>query len=102
MRGSRLNVVSFLPVVVALVLGYVGLATPTVPKCRVAETRPNGAVALRLDSDCDGLSSRAEHKLGTNTRDADTDDDGLSDGEEVQDTGSDPTDVDTDDDGIDD
>src|SRR5262245_60013753 len=102
MRISRASVVSSLVSAVVVVLGYVTLATASVPKCRVPETRANGTIVLRLDRDCDGLSNRAERRLGTDPRNADTDDDGLSDGDEVDNTGSDPTDVDTDDDGIDD
>jgi len=54
-----------------------------------------------VDRDGDGLSDRAEQKLGTDPDNPDTDGDGLSDGEEVA-LGTDPNDPDTDHDGIDD
>ena len=52
------------------------------------------------DSDGDGLSNAREFTLGTGLRDADSDDDGLNDGNEVDVVGSDPLDADTDDDGL--
>jgi len=56
----------------------------------------------RGDRDQDGLSNCTEKKLlGTSPRDYDTDDDGVSDADELDD-GTDPTDPDTDDDGLDD
>ncbi len=79
--------VPFLLVAVGLLLAYATQASASTTKCRVPETSASGKVHLRLDSDCDGLSNRAERKIwGTNPRDADTDDDGLNDGEEVQQT----------------
>jgi len=53
-----------------------------------------------LDTDGDGLTDDTEATLGTNPNDADSDGDGLSDGEEVHDTNSDPLEEDTDQDGI--
>ncbi|MBN1336024.1 MAG: hypothetical protein JXB39_08700, partial [Deltaproteobacteria bacterium] len=47
------------------------------------------------DVDGDGLSWDEEEDLGTDPEDPDTDDDGLSDGEEVLDHGTDPLDADT-------
>lgn len=52
------------------------------------------------DSDGDGLSDVEEKNLGTDPDNPDTDDDGLTDGEEHFDTGTDPLDPDTDDDGL--
>ncbi len=54
------------------------------------------------DDDNDGLSDVAEAGLGTDPFNADTDADGLSDGNEVNVTGTDPLDPDTDTDGLDD
>jgi outer membrane protein OmpA-like peptidoglycan-associated protein/opacity protein-like surface antigen len=49
-----------------------------------------------IDSDGDRLSDVREGELGTNPFDSDSDDDKLTDGEEVLDIGSDPLDPDTD------
>ncbi len=53
-----------------------------------------------IDTDGDGLTDELEFELGTDPNDEDTDNDGLSDGEEHHATGTDPLDPDTDDDGI--
>ncbi|HVR76298.1 MAG TPA: hypothetical protein VMT52_18360, partial [Planctomycetota bacterium] len=53
-----------------------------------------------LDPDGDGLSNLAEHLLGTDPQNADTDGDGLTDGREVAETGTDPLRSDTDGDGV--
>ena len=53
------------------------------------------------DSDDDGLSDGKEiDSYGSDPLDTDTDDDGLEDGEEVNETDTDPLDADTDDDGL--
>ncbi|PKN56790.1 MAG: hypothetical protein CVU56_14320 [Deltaproteobacteria bacterium HGW-Deltaproteobacteria-14] len=52
------------------------------------------------DDDNDGLSDVDEARFGTNRKDRDSDDDGLSDGQEVNVVGTDPTLYDSDDDGI--
>jgi hypothetical protein len=55
---------------------------------------------LDADTDDDGLSDSEEVNVhGTDPLDADTDDDGLADGEEVE-AGADPADDDSDDDGV--
>ena len=54
------------------------------------------------DSDDDGLTDGEEVALGTDPFDPDTDDDGLTDGQEVEVYGTDPLDPDTDDDGLND
>lgn len=54
------------------------------------------------DSDGDGLSNKKEIELGTDPVFEDTDDDGLSDGEEVNTYNTNPLKADTDDDGIND
>jgi hypothetical protein len=51
---------------------------------------------LWLDTDGDGLTDEQELALGTNPNKADTDDDGLSDGAEVNTYGTDPLNQDTD------
>ncbi|MCK6504390.1 OmpA family protein [Myxococcota bacterium] len=56
--------------------------------------------AITLDADEDGLTLPQELELGTDPEDADTDDDGLSDGDEVFTWGTDPLDCDSDDDGL--
>ncbi|MGH2445417.1 MAG: hypothetical protein ACRDGD_05185 [Candidatus Limnocylindria bacterium] len=63
-----------------------------------------GAITFSFDpdSDDDGLTDGEEAILGTDPFDPDTDDDGLTDGEEVEVHGTDPLDPDTDDDGLND
>ena len=63
-----------------------------------------GAITFSFDpdSDDDGLTDGEEVALGTDPFDPDTDDDGLSDGQEVEVYGTDPLDPDTDDDGLND
>ena len=100
MRIAMRRFAPFLLVVVGLVLAYSNQASASTTKCRVPEASASGKVHLKPDTDCDGLSNRAEHKLGTNPRNADTDADGLTDGEEVQQSLTDPVDADTDDDGL--
>jgi len=56
-------------------------------------------VVAEDDADGDGLSDDEEADLGTDPDDSDTDDDGLTDYEEVEEYGTDPLDVDTDGDG---
>jgi hypothetical protein len=51
-----------------------------------------------IDSDNDGLLDANESDIGTDPNNADTDSDGVTDGVEVNDLGSDPLDSDTDDD----
>ncbi len=55
-----------------------------------------------LDQDGDGLTDDEEAKLRTNPFSDDTDDDGLTDGAEVNDHETDPLDSDSDDDGLED
>ncbi|RJS47592.1 hypothetical protein [Nocardioides cavernaquae] len=52
------------------------------------------------DADGDGLTDAEEAALGTDPHDADTDNDGLTDGAEVNTHGTKPLDADTDDDGL--
>lgn len=52
------------------------------------------------DNDGDGLTASEEAQLGTNPSRPDTDDDGLSDGQEVNDYQTDPLKLDTDGDGM--
>jgi subtilisin family serine protease len=59
-----------------------------------------GALATLVDRDGDGLTDAVEAGLGTNPLDADSDDDGLADGAEVDTHGTDPLDPDSDDDGF--
>lgn len=55
-----------------------------------------------IDSDGDGLNDTREKELEIDPTDTDTDDDGLLDGEEVNEYGTDPTVADTDGDGLED
>ncbi len=56
----------------------------------------------RGNPDADGLRNLREFVNGTDPQDADTDDDGLTDGTELNDVETDPLDADTDDDGVED
>ena len=78
-----------------------GLLSASVLLWTVGFVPPAAARPRMADRDGDGLSDRAEQKLGTDPDNPDTDGDGLSDGEEVA-LGTDPNDPDTDHDGIDD
>lgn len=53
-----------------------------------------------LDTDQDGLPDKWESDNGLDPEDADTDNDGLTDGDEVNTYGTDPADVDTEGDGM--
>jgi hypothetical protein len=57
-------------------------------------------IYIYMDSDSDGLSDVDESAFGTNPHDQDTDDDGLSDGEEVNSFSTDPLNTDSDSDGM--
>ncbi|HEX9285041.1 MAG TPA: hypothetical protein VF879_05165 [Nitrospirales bacterium] len=59
-------------------------------------------IVQQSDADADGLSACGENFYGTDPSNADTDADGLSDGEEANIVKSDPLDPDSDDDGIND
>ena len=67
---------------------------------------PDGRLSTKnpmaVDTDNDGLSDGKEIELGTDLLDNDTDNDGLTDGSEVHNHSSDPLDRDTDDDGLND
>ena len=61
---------------------------------------PNNSADALGDPDLDGLTVLEEFLAGLDPFDSDTDDDGLLDGEEVNDTGTDPLVFDTDGDGV--
>lgn len=61
---------------------------------------PNDGTDAALDQDTDGLSNLEEYQQNTNPDDNDSDDDGLSDGDEVNTFGTLPLDTDSDDDGL--
>lgn len=65
-----------------------------------AATDPTVTATGAPDSDDDGLSDEEEVRLGTNARSVDSDNDGLFDYEEVKVYGSDPLKADTDGDGF--
>ena len=60
----------------------------------------NNAADAALDEDSDGLTNLQEYQLKTSPDDADTDDDGLSDGEEINNHDTNPIVADSDSDGL--
>ena len=63
-------------------------------------SHPEFSIILGVDSDKDGLPDELEDDIGTNPYDADTDDDGVSDGDEVLVYGTNPLMPDSDFDGL--
>ncbi|MCB1875956.1 MAG: carboxypeptidase regulatory-like domain-containing protein [Chromatiales bacterium] len=61
---------------------------------------PNDPADAFQDQDGDGLSATEEFQVGTNPRVADTDGDGIADGDEVNDLGTNPLSADSDGDGL--
>ena len=82
------------------------IASPGTPTPDAAETLPVATAAAEqattddADDDEDGLTNAAEDEAGTDLSLADTDEDGLSDGQEVLETGTSPLSADTDSDGV--
>jgi hypothetical protein len=78
------------------------LLDPEIDILSLTEVPTVGSIEFIIDtdSDDDGLTDGEEIALGTDPFDSDTDDDGLSDGDEVNVHGTDPLDPDTDDDGL--
>jgi uncharacterized repeat protein (TIGR01451 family) len=76
-------------------------ASDTPSATDIADTDADGLLdCADPDDDDDGLLDIAEAAKGTDPLDADTDDDGISDGKEVNVYGSDPMNIDTDGDGV--
>jgi hypothetical protein len=82
------------------------IETPGTPTPEAAETLPAAtatapqAASGDADDDADGLTNAAEEEAGTDPNLADTDEDGLTDGEETAGTGTSPLSADTDSDGV--
>jgi hypothetical protein len=74
--------------------------TPTTPPPTPPPTTTTTTTAPPIDLDGDGLSDDEEAGLGTDHNDPDTDDDTLSDGDEVNTHGTDPLSTDSDGDGL--
>ena len=68
----------------------------------VSDSAVPGCSDGEIDSDGDGISNMMEIELGTNPLAADTDDDGISDSDEINVYGTNPNLIDTDGDGIED
>ena len=78
------------------------LTSPEVANVPPVPTLGTISFSFDTDSDDDGLSDGQEIAIGTDPFDPDSDDDGLTDGDEVNVHGTDPLDADTDDDGLND
>lgn len=78
--------------------GYEIITLKTNP--READSNNNKVTDDKEDFDSDKLTNIEEYELGTNPFAADTDDDGLSDYDEVKEYGTDPLKVDTDEDTV--
>jgi hypothetical protein len=78
------------------------LLDPEIAAISLTEVPTIGSVLFTIDtdSDDDGLTDGEELVLGTDPFDSDSDDDGLSDGDEVNVYGTDPLNPDSDDDGL--
>jgi hypothetical protein len=78
------------------------LLEPEIDVVSLTDIPTMGSVAFQIDadSDDDGLPDGEEILIGTDPFDADSDDDGLTDGDEVEVYGTDPLDADSDDDGL--
>ena len=85
------------PVVGAIGNGTEQTSSET-PESSPGSESGNTTPAVQIDSDGDGLFDDAEAALGSDPQDTDSDQDGLSDGDEVHIYGSSPTSSDTDDD----
>ena len=98
MRLTRWVALGTMAVVLALVIGTVGLESVSAQTPRDGASRFAQGEA-EADRDGDGLTDAREADLGTDPDLADTDGDGLLDGEEVDGYGTDPFEFDTDGDG---
>lgn len=102
----RIGLISLLALLILLAAGffiYRRFAKPAPPSFSDALQAPSELIETPVDSDEDGLSDEREDALGTDSTKADTDGDGLADGDEINIYASDPllpdTDADTFDDG---
>lgn len=99
-------VVAVVAVVAVLAFLYSSLGLPGVQVSPSPQVGGSGGAASPapgsggVDRDGDGLSDVLEKKYGTDPGDPDTDNDGLSDGEEVSRYGTSPVDRDSDGDGL--
>src|SRR6185436_5137959 len=85
---------------------WMPLALALASGCIIVREQPGGphkgdvVEGCDFDRDCDGLKDEDEPDLQGDPADPDTDDDGLDDRDEVDDTNTDPTNPDTDGDGL--
>jgi hypothetical protein len=92
--------VSFLILCLALLIPLSGLQRTARATQTASYNQTQAALSGQEDSDGDGLTNEREMALGTDPFAADTDNDGLLDGEEVGTYLTNPLDPDTDDDGL--
>ena len=71
-------------------------ATPVATPTKTPTPSPTAGPVASADDDKDGLTNAEEAALGTDPKNPDSDDDGVSDGDEVNVYGSDPLNLDTD------
>lgn len=106
MLGGMITVFVVFGMTILVVVALLTTRTSTNPQIMTATARALAseatvtARALTNDMDNDGLDDDRERELGTNPRNPDSDGDGLSDGQEVNQTGTNPLDRDSDDDGV--
>lgn len=87
-------------------LSHVSVKPPVAPSTSTAASESNAELrdeiqkVLSMDADLDGLSNEEEKKYGTNSRNPDTDGDGLLDSDEIKVHHSDPLKADTNGDGV--
>ncbi len=100
MRARALRFMSTILLVLGLCV--IGASSWAADADRCVKSDERLATKGRGDRDFDGVSNcREKHILGTSHKDPDSDDDGIDDGDEVE-NGTDPLDPDSDDDGLDD
>lgn len=85
MNRHRMLLGVFSSVAVIAATAGTGVAVASTPQIATSAQVSYLAASPNGDADHDGLTNRAEYKLGTNAHKQDTDNDGMDDGDEVRD-----------------